>query len=660
MRRRCDASLVVLATLFLTLMMAEAVAGSDDPVMPTIIECSACDVPVPQEIPFCAAVVKYSSCRTAPSWKTMDHAASTEFKALGAQLSPSCSTSLQRAICTKHFNVCEMGSPQELCRSSCALTIAANCSMTVDTTTVCGSSQRTALGVTEGGKCFDVDYEGPQRTAWVIGFSIAVVFSFLASVGINLQKRALKQNEVQAHENNVEPRPAYRLPLWVLGFVLILAGSILDFVAFGLAPQSLLAPLAALTLVWNMMLAPCFNKEKLSKKDIVATLIIFAGATIAVVFASHSSPSYNLSMLLHLYKDPLTCIYFGVVVCCVALHYSLISFVEKLSLTSRRHRMIQVGQPMLWSKVRLIGYAGLAGTMGGQSVLFAKSTAELLKSAFHGDDSFAHFETYLIMVALLLCLLCQIHFLNCGLLHYDALSVVPIYQAYWIISGVLGGVIYFQEIRSFSVEQACMFVLGIMTTIFGVGLLSQRKPATQLSMKRKSERSTSFTTSDSKLDPIGKPGPLPSIAEVPDTLESRQDDQVHVEMPPITENESELSTTEESDEDENPDAIREGDDEVSRHVIDNYLDMSATMCFTEILDGLGFQSSSTPRVMLTRRPSSRALGHDNSNRAPRRSVDDIEVGLPSSAREAMPREKVPKRRSITFTTFQRKQGPPEP
>lgn len=55
------------------------------------------------------------------------------------------------------------------------------------------------------------------------------------------------------------------------------------------------------------MLAPCFNKEKLGRKDIAATLVIFAGATIAVVFASHTSPSYNLSMLLELYRDPLTC-----------------------------------------------------------------------------------------------------------------------------------------------------------------------------------------------------------------------------------------------------------------------------------------------------------------------------------------------------------------
>jgi magnesium transporter len=171
-----------------------------------------------------------------------------------------CSRTLRHVQCAKHFSVCEMGAAQSFCLSGCTAVVTANCSMALGNTSVgltqtqvCGSAQHMLEGLVVDGKCFDTSYKGPRHTAWVIGFAIAVVFSFLASVGINLQKRALKQNELNAHEANKEPLPAYRLPLWVIGFVLILAGSILDFVAFGLAPQSLLAPLAALTLVWNMV-----------------------------------------------------------------------------------------------------------------------------------------------------------------------------------------------------------------------------------------------------------------------------------------------------------------------------------------------------------------------------------------------------------------------
>lgn len=166
--------------------------------------------------------------------------------------------------------MCELGTPQGFCLESCTATITINCTALLSVNSLrsakanfCGDSSSsskstasavTALaGISDGGKCFEADYVGPKHTAWIVGFTIAVVFSFFASVGINLQKKALKQNELTAQEQSMEPTPVYRLPLWCLGFFLILAGSVLDFVAFGLAPQSLLAPLAALTLVWNMV-----------------------------------------------------------------------------------------------------------------------------------------------------------------------------------------------------------------------------------------------------------------------------------------------------------------------------------------------------------------------------------------------------------------------
>ncbi|TYZ62348.1 hypothetical protein PybrP1_002599 [[Pythium] brassicae (nom. inval.)] len=667
--------------LSLALVPSTAHAAASSLALYTAQSCAACDVPPLADLHFCGAFVKYSSCRALASWKRMDDAARGAFAQLLASANAStaaadgtCSVALQHAECAKHFSVCELGSPQQLCLDSCVATVAANCTTLLPAPALarvqsafCGDAATAAgaaplLGVADGGRCFAADYVGPKHSAWVVGFAIAVIFSFFASVGINLQKRALKQNELTAQEQSAEPTPPYRLPLWCLGFFLILAGSILDFVAFGLAPQSLLAPLAALTLVWNMMLAPCFNKEKLGRKDIAATLVIFAGATIAVVFASHTSPSYNLSMLIELYRDPLTCVYFVLVGLCMAIHYALIKLVDGLCLTSKRHRLIQFGQPAVWARVRLVAYSGLAGTMGGQSVLFAKSCAELFKAALNGDDCFKHVETYLLALALIGCLLCQIHYLNCGLVHYDALAVVPIYQAYWIITGVLGGAIYFQEIRTFSAHQALMFVLGIVTTIFGVVLLSKRKPAhpAQQSKRKILERGFSFT-STMEMKPEGGRGHLPTVPEVPSAEALADEEAAAIAaaaaaaigsaglIGAVPGNESEVSTGEESEDDDDDGANQS--DEVSRHVIDNYLDMSATLCFTEILGGLGFQTSG-----ISRRPSSRIATSGEAGgpgRLNRRSMDDIELGMPAATREANPRERVTKRRSITFTSFEK-------
>jgi uncharacterized membrane protein len=43
---------------------------------------------------------------------------------------------------------------------------------------------------------------GPNRALWVVGFIISVVFSFLAALGINLQKQSLRM-----HENDVPKTP---------------------------------------------------------------------------------------------------------------------------------------------------------------------------------------------------------------------------------------------------------------------------------------------------------------------------------------------------------------------------------------------------------------------------------------------------------------------
>lgn len=383
---------------------------------------------------------------------------------------------------------------------------------------------------------------------WTIGFGISVMFSFLSSLGINLQKKSLMQHVGV---------PAFRQPVWVTGFLLVAFGSLLDFVAFGLAPQSLLAPLAALTLVWNMCISVRVLGEALTVRHVRATLVIFAGCTLTVVFAHKATPAYTLDDLKSLYAQPSMIAYLIIMPAFMALHYAYVrrarrhaqssyaalvedelhhdpelgasnqallrsqdvtpgadarspgglelgglraaandmasasggapmspmspSRVQHGATPSARDRRAHNAWPLpsstttatspvpaalpsrpltqalaesveeeessvtvaplelitgmkqrspgFWNRVTLIAYGGLAGSFGGQTVLFAKSTVELLKSAvFHGDDGLRHVEAYLIIAGLAACLVGQVHFLNGGLKRHDSLQMVPVYQ----------------------------------------------------------------------------------------------------------------------------------------------------------------------------------------------------------------------------------------
>lgn len=360
------------------------------------------------------------------------------------------------------FPVCELGKDSLLlCENDC-IQVTNTCPQA---SYVNGSKLCDAASISSS-RCFPLNYEGPNVGLWVVGFGIAVVFSFLASLGINLQKSSLSQ-----HEESV---PVIRQPKWMLGFFFIFMGSLLDFVAFGMAPQSLLAPLAALSLVWNMLMAPFFLKEKLDSRDLIATFVVFVGATLTVIFADHATPEFTIEILISLYKKPLMKIYCVVIPTFILGHYLLIKWMNRLRQTKSKAISSQLRRTL-----HMIGYAGLAGSMGGQSLLFAKSNVELIKSWMVGNNPWSFWQTYVLFGSLAICLAVQIHFLNSGLRLYDALSMVPVYQAYWIIMGVLGGLVYFEEILSFTAAEGSMFAFGVLLAVLGIIILSQRKQTTR-------------------------------------------------------------------------------------------------------------------------------------------------------------------------------------
>ena len=79
-------------------------------------------------------------------------------------------------------------------------------------------------------------------------------------------------------------------------------------------------------------------------------------------------------------------------------------------------------------------YPTLSGVLGAQSVLFAKSTAELVKSAFRGDSPFASVMTYVIIVCMFSTIFMQLHWLAVALQWFDAVYCIPVFQVRLVTS----------------------------------------------------------------------------------------------------------------------------------------------------------------------------------------------------------------------------------
>jgi len=114
-------------------------------------------------------------------------------------------------------------------------------------------------------------------------------------------------------------------------------------------------------------------------------------------------------------------------------------------------------------------YAAVAGTIGAQSVLFAKTLAEMVKNL---GDAFASYQFYIILVCMAFTLVGQLRFLNMGLCYHPALLVVPIYQTHWVLVSIVAGGIYFEEFSSFTALSASMFMVGVIIALAGISILS--------------------------------------------------------------------------------------------------------------------------------------------------------------------------------------------
>ena len=101
----------------------------------------------------------------------------------------------------------------------------------------------------------------------------------------------------------------YQVPLWWFALCLIISDAFIDMATFGMAPQSLLAPLGAASLVWNTLLAPCLLGERLGKIELLGTFIIIVGATLAVAFSNHETPTYTMPDIHDLWSAPLMICY---------------------------------------------------------------------------------------------------------------------------------------------------------------------------------------------------------------------------------------------------------------------------------------------------------------------------------------------------------------
>ena len=279
-----------------------------------------------------------------------------------------------------------------------------------------------------------------------------------------------------------------------LGFLVL--GSVFAVFVFGLAGQSELAPMGAVTMIFNTILAWRFLGEPFTRIDFIATFLMGSGTIIAVAFGESSDEEYTLDELIDLLDRPVVWWVFGGEMVAII---SLLVFVHTIG--SQPVRMLKPWQ----RRLDAFGRPFIGGALSGFTGFLTKSSVEVaFSSVENGDgDDWGRWEVYVFLVCLGFCIFFQLKYMNSGLgrvraggvvavsvavsvaacawevltpsvtcpRQYDSMLIIPIYQSVLVIAAAVSGLIYFDELQAQNDTSITLFIIGCSITATGIGVL---------------------------------------------------------------------------------------------------------------------------------------------------------------------------------------------
>ncbi|DBA02418.1 TPA: hypothetical protein N0F65_007237, partial [Lagenidium giganteum] len=275
---------------------------------------------------------------------------------------------------------------------------------------------------------------------WVLGVALSLTATLFGTLGKVLLKLAHTSSQT------------YTIKLAATLCVFVL-NPVFDALSYAYAAQSILAPMAGFSVVWNIVLSPYVLKEKLSIHDIKGTALILVGCVMVGISGSHATPTHHSDEIYALFSGSTFMRY---AVAAISAAVWLVWIIYTFDRTDG------------W---RRFAYGALSGLVGG-NLFFLKASVELLAE---GGHIWSCVETYLIFAGALASAGGGIYVLDLGLREYDALYLVAIYQTFLIIIGSISGVIFFHENSDMqSWWQALVYPVSIITTVAGVVILSDK------------------------------------------------------------------------------------------------------------------------------------------------------------------------------------------
>jgi len=278
---------------------------------------------------------------------------------------------------------------------------------------------------------------------WCLGVVLEVLSTLSGTAGKQL---------IRLSELNRKSSPWCANSAFYAGLVInTVAGPILDMAAYSFAAQSLIAPFGGLDVVWNAVLAPYILKETLTRSRLYSCVLIFTGTLSSGVFGSHSDVQYTVELLEDLLLDWRVVMYLGFVLALV---------------------LFNIAVPMRRPKgdlVRGISLGVTAGTIAG-NMFCVKGSVELIETAIWRDrgDMWLHWLPYALLGGAAFFALTNVIFMTRGLLEFEALFMVTIYEGSMIVSNIISACVVLLELDGLAFWQVCLYMVSVLMVCAGM------------------------------------------------------------------------------------------------------------------------------------------------------------------------------------------------
>mmetsp|Transcript_51918 Transcript_51918/g.110958 ORF Transcript_51918/g.110958 Transcript_51918/m.110958 type:complete len:404 (-) Transcript_51918:84-1295(-) len=300
---------------------------------------------------------------------------------------------------------------------------------------------------------------------WLVGVLVTLLGATLTAAGLLVQKRShlaaaswtgaagrLVEGPLPGRK---EPqRPYWQQGEWLLGGLLWLLGNAVCWLAAGLAPQSLLACLDCWNVVVTLAVGSLVFGERLSRGLVLSTAFLLVSCCWVLTAGPKGYREETVDLIYESCFSRQTA-------CIVGVSAGFLT-----GLAARAYRWREVSPAKSFSCLELTAVSGILAWY--TSVLSRSLAALIVTSIRHHNSEYQHTLFWLLLAAFLTCALLQIHFLNLGLRHGDAVVVLPTYMAMSMTGQIIAGGVFFNEFRHMDSAAHARFWPGVACVVLGI------------------------------------------------------------------------------------------------------------------------------------------------------------------------------------------------